>query len=99
MKLGGAQAPLGPILATPLQLGYVITSMDVSASSLACHWKCMGSLDIWEHSKVQRIFLDEKCAFVPLSNIANLVSIASKTAKLRGVLERPTQRAHTIADS
>ena len=57
----------------------------------------MGSLDIWEHSKVHRIFLDQKCAFVPSSDIANLIIIASKTAKLRGVLMRPTQRAHTIA--
>ena len=51
----------------------------------------MGDLD-----KVHCIFLDQKCAFVPLSDIANLVSIASKTAKLRGVLMRPTQRAHSI---
>ena len=56
----------------------------------------MGSLYIWEHSKEHCIFLDEKPAFVPLSDIANLVNIASKRAKLRGVLMRPTQRAHTI---
>ena len=59
----------------------------------------MGSLGIWEHSKVHHIFLDQKRTFVPSSIIANLVSIASKTAKLRGVLMRPTQRAHTIVSN